>query len=884
MANLDSKRRASTSEAELPNLLPYLDKLTKSLLPGKHGDNAEDVHRRVHAGHCIRQSLLDASGATATQRKDQFRVQHGFQALLTALANVVHLQDASASDSEQLQLLLDYLQVLFGVLSAALQDHRGNQRFFRKRVDAGGWQSLKRILVQLLLPSETNAESTRPNALADRIFGCLLACALNDEYMTSLFSRFRNSRSDTQDEIAKRQTVGASQDSPAKEHDSLNSDKGVSGKYTIQNLLKTDADALATVQNPEALSIALELWETLETDSRFKEHQGLSLCQGVPSVIRYLATLSTHNLLALHTTPVLSNTLSYLLSSSLHDLDLAELQSLAVSLLQLGVTNLQDAHLLYREATSSPLVADVLFSALKMSHSPPYIHFDLSVHGFASVELPGIGRVFPPTSPSAGYTLTLWLYVVNFDPNSHTTLFGAFDSSQTCFMLVYLEKETRNLILQTSVTSSRPSVRFKSMAFRDKRWYHVAIVHRRPRNTMSSRASLFVDGEFVEQVRSNYPVPPPAVPSSGGVSSSRRSNPVQAFLGTPQDLATRIGKGLICSQWRLASAHLFGEALSDDLVAVYHQLGPRYHGNYQDRLGSFQTYEASAALNMRNESLHPGKEERSDIVTAVRQFASALLPESQILLNISPTAVLDDDENNKIDEQQLIKGLGKQASKNLRNVTRGRNALAINGAIPAINEALQHSSGFAVLTGDPVIVVPQALDDAAWRIGGCAAVGLSLVEAANSHVGITTALSILLESIKGSWRNSEAMERENGFGVLATLLAKKLDCGMGLESGIKDQHVSNMDTQKQYEKLSLEILSTILEFVGYRSDRPRDSVINNPLAYRVLLVDPHVWRNSTPAVQKLYYKQFVVFGADSKYHLFNAKRLSKMRKCCALSN
>jgi len=862
------------SKATFPDLQPNLDILRSSPPQGNTDDSTEDVHRRIHAGHCIRQILLDAS--SAHQGKDQFRVHHGFQALLTALATMVQLESDPDADAEQRRLVGDYLQTLFGILSAALQDHRGNQRFFRKRVDGGGWQSLKRALLQLLLPL-SDAKTISLQAPPERVFGCLLACALNDEFVTTFFSDFKNSGNNIHEGVV-------SQTSPSNKHELSRINQVGSRESANPSRLTTAVDAMATVRIPEALSIMLELWEQLETDTRIKDQRELTSFRGVPAVIRHIASLSTHNLLALHTTPLLGTLLSCLLSLSPQTSGLVELRSLAVSLLQLGVTSLDDAHLLYRHAASSPMIAELLLAALKMSHSPPYIHFDLSAHGFASVELPGIGRAFPPTSPSAGYTLTLWLNVVNFDPKSHTTLFGAFDSSQTCFMLIYLEKDTRNLILQTSVTSSRPSVRFKSITFRDNRWYHVVIVHRRPRTTMSSRASLFIDGEFIEQVKSNYPAPPPSVaPNLVGTNSGRRSHPIQAFFGTPQDLATRIGKGLVFSQWRLASGHLFGEALSDDLLAVYYQLGPKYQGNYQDRLGSFQTYEASAALNLRNESLHPGKEDKSEIVTAVRQFASVLLPESQIILNISPTVVLDDDENYNINEKQVVKGLGKQASKNLRQVTRGRNALAINGAIPAINEALHHSSGFAILTGNPTVVTPQYLDDAAWRIGGCAAVGLSLIEAAETPAGINNALNILLESVKSNWRNSEAMERENGFGVLATLLARKLNYGKASSSDNPDQHGSGENIHEEYEKLSIEVLTTVLEFVGYRPEKPRDSVINNPLAYRVLLVDPDLWRNSIPAVQRLYYKQFVVFGADSKYHLFNAKRLSKMRKCSTIS-
>lgn len=833
------------------------------------------LHTQIHAGQYLRQCLI---GSTDTSRhRDHFRLGDGFKGLLTAFEAVSESDDRLFSVSGELPVL-EYLQTLFSILSAALFEHRGNQRFFRDRVDGGGWQRLRQILKQLL-SSKAVQQVVSHVRLVERLLGCLLACAMNDETLIPLFSKFRASKGMSQELNSTNRN-----DAKAVPVDGDSSGDWKQAKPESKNtsstraLLRASIDSLAFVHNAEPLVILLELWRSLQDDETDGEHAGVPACQEVVGTIHYVGSLSTHNLAALHNSKLLSITLSYLTSSSLENRHLVELRSLAMLLLHMGVSNLDDARFLYAHAASSSLIAEVLLEALKISRSPSYVHFDLSIHGFSSIEIPGIGKAFPPEAWSAGYTISMWINVAHFEPDSHTTIFGAYESSQTCFVLVYLEKDSRNIILQTSVTSARPSIRFKSTAFEENRWYHVVIVHRKPRATISSRASLFIDGDFMEQVRSNYPVSPPTYNlSNDSRGAGRKSRSIQAFFGTPQDLASRLGKGLILSQWRLASAHLFGEALTDDLIAVHYQLGPRYYGNYQDCLGSFQTYKASAALNIRNEMLHPGKEERSDIVSAIRHKASALLPESQIILSISPSVILDDDDQNNIDEKQLLKGLSKQASKNFRAVTRGgRNALAINGSMPSINEALQYPSGFAVLTGDPAVVVPRSLDDASWGIGGCAAVGLALIDNAETYESILLALNILLESVKDSWRNSEAMERENGFGVLATLLDGKLNSK--LAKVLNDAAVETQrEALQQHESFSLELLLTLLKFVGYEPERPRDSSINNPLAYRVLLVDVDTWRSAAPAVQRLYYKQFVVFGVDSKYHYFNAKRLSKMR-------
>ena len=856
MASLAPRRRASTSAASqesVAELQGFLDDLSQR---ADDSDNDGGVQKKIQAGHRIRQTLLETS--SVNHARDTFRRLDGFDTLILTLREVSESYETHDNGKADISVLLDLMQIIFGILSAALQDHKGNQRFFRYRTNGGGWAAVKRVSLTMVLPKHAKKPSNTA-MIAERLFGSLLACALNDEMLTGFFGKLT------------RQIDGKLNDVQEKDQASF-----------TRTSLEKDLGTLAFLHNAEALSTMFELWNTFEDVPEAEGILGHSVILSVPIIINYIAGLSAHSLTALHGTGLLSAVLGSVTTTTHSVSCVAELRSLAIHLLSLGVSSLHDAHFLYRNAISSPTVSELLLSALQMSHSASYVHFDLSLHGYASIELPNIGRTFPPVSSSAGYTLSIWLHVVKFDPNSHTTLFGAFDSSQTCFVLVYFEKDTRNLILQTSVTSSRPSVRFKSTSFLEKRWYHISIVHRRPKPTSSSRASLFVDGEFVEQVKSHYPMLPPTISTStetvGSVPQDRVSNPVQGFLGTPQDLASRLGRGVVFTQWRLASAHLFGDALSDDLIAVYHQLGPRYNGNYQDSLGSFQTYQASAALNLRNESLHPGKEEKSDILTAIQQKASHLLPESKILLNISAMVVLDGNEQSTNDETQLVKCLSRPASKTLRNVTRGGcNALAINGAVPSINEALLHTFGFATITGDPAIAVPQSLDDAAWCIGGCAAVGLALLEAAYSHDAVIRALKILFESVRDNWRNSEAMERENGFGVLSSLLSGKMSSSpIKILSNIEPADNSNGDDTSQ-DKFPLEVLKLILGFVGYREDKPEDSVINNPLAYRVLLVDSEIWRGVGPSVQMLYYKQFTVFGVSSKYHRFNAKRLSRMR-------
>lgn len=863
----NSRSRASTvnyTESEAAELRGHLEKLESSVSSADESQLPQKLQNSINTVQSIRQSFC--TNATLNRMRDAFRHLNGFQILVEALRRTIRFLRRRQLTEYTTTIVLDLYQSLFGLLTAALQDHWGNRKYFRKRVRDGGWEALLSILKEAIKGNDFKCSGQK----AERIFSALFACGLQDDKLNKLFSDLERSGGTGQSVMAGSEQPRAIEPGrpTVKIEPSIRSDIGKA------------LGSQPFLHNAEAIAIAVELWLLRITEPADEDAITDIVTVALLEVSNCIVAIGTHSLVAMHAVGILRIILPAFLADSISKSQLAHLQELAVNLLTLGVTDLNDAHFLYRHASTSAKLAELLRIALKDSRIPPCIHFDLRLYGFASIELPDIGRTFPPLTSSPGYTLSMWLQVVHFDTESHTTLFGAFDSSQSCFVLVYLEKDTRNLILQTSVTASKPSVRFKSFVFEAKRWYHVCLVHRRPTTTASSRASLFIDGEFVEQVKAQYPASPPpgtsTADNSGLLSPGRKHKPVQAFLGTPQDLASKLGQGLVSSQWRLASAYLFNNVLSDDLIAVHRQLGPRYHGNYQDCLGSFQTYQASAALNLRNESLHPGREEKSEIVAAIRSKASALLPENRILLNFSPMMVLDDDDRNNVDETEMIKSLSKTSAKNLRTVTRGgRDAIVINGAVPSVNEALNHPYGFAVLTGDPAVVIPQSLDDASWRIGGCAPIGLSLVESASSHEDLLRALDILLGTIQDSWRNSEAMERENGFGVLATLLTTKLDKVYGAPK----MRSLDVDSQKDmYEELPFDVLCLILKFVGYQTDNLTDSVINNPLAYRILIVDLDIWRTSSTKVQRLYYEQFETFSTGSKHHHFNTKRLGRMRE------
>jgi hypothetical protein len=815
----------------------------------------------------VRQSLTDAP--PRSKSKDVFRQLRGLETLLHTLQNLSRIKPRSPEEKAD---VIGLLRISLTVLSDVLSEHSGNRRYFASRIENGGWNTLEKALDDLIF-LERGKYMTSEKDYA-QFAGSLLAFALGQDSIWSTFSSFgriQEAGRSARDDPAKEDAVNRIETAtlPSNDQEIL--------EQAVTNGIRNDIHDDDKIQNPEMIPIMVRIWLTL-TKAGNSSQTSLSMM----IAIRELAASSKSNLLAVHGSGILSNTLEEVLSGDLPAASNSLLKSLVNILMTNGVSDLSDGYRVFRKSMDSPEAAELLLASIKSSRVPSYIQFDLSLHGYSSIELSTINQSFPPTSSSAGYTFCAWIYIDKFDDTCHTTIFGAFDKTQTCFMLVYLEKKTRNLILQTSVRTSRPSIRFKATTFEEGQWYHIALVHRRPRTIYSSKAILHVDGELKEQIKCSYPISPPSTATDKHPSfrsSSPHTNPVQAFLGTPQDLALRLGKGVVTTCWSLASAHLFGESLSEDLLAVHYRLGPRYNGNYQDCLGSFQTYEASAALNMRNELLYPGKEDRSEIVAAIRSKASLLMPESRIFLNLSPESIMDDNDENNIDESQLIKSLSKSSAKSLYQWTQiNGNVIAINGAISCINEALTQPHGVAILTGNPSVVIPQSLDDVSWKIGGCVPVCLKMIDVARSREAVLLAVEILLESINKSWRNSEAMERQHGFGILAGLIRGKMGAGNVIASSVPGASSVIDGGPEERDKLSFGLLSIILGFVGYCHTKPKESIIVNQLAYRVLLVDFDMWRKSGTLIQKLYYKQFEIFGRVSTHHEFNSRRMLRMSK------
>lgn len=857
-----SGRELSKASEILQALLDQLATTVRSAKPAEYPnieallEHARQIHQHV------------AAAQPPSPPQDDFRRLNGFQALLDVLKAFSGFYNPQKRTVAERKSLFDLIHMVLAVISTNFRGHPGNRRYFQDRAEGGGWEALEQIIASIGV-----GDSDADLWTNSQLFGKLLSFALDDQRLDQLCGQLIPAPND---DTPREEPSDGDEDVPAvtKKEDPRAVDLGA-----MDQKIKDIIRPTTVIQNPEIFRTIVGFWESIPR-RRGAPVNPVSMI--VLNTLLAVASASSFNLSAIHGTGALSRFLRLLFAQDcvLADEEREKVLPLCKSLMSLGIDQLADAQFLLK--SDDPAASEFCLSMAEQYRGPAFIQFDLSLHGHGSVELPTLGRPFPPPS-APGYSFTTWVKFDRFDPRSHTTLFGVFDSTQTCFLLAYIERDTKNFILQTSVTSSRPSVRFKSVTFKEEAWYHIAIVHRRPKTLSTSKASLYVNGEFVEQIRSAYPNPPPPPPPpplsnastesfASFTSSSSKTNPVQAFLGTPRDLSTQIGPGLVLSKWSLASAHLFEDIMSDDFLAVHFRLGPRYQGNFQDCLGGFQTYEASASLGLRNETFHVGKEESSDILKAIRDKASTIMPESKVLMSTLPRAVFRTD--GKFMDSLLFRSLSKNAAGSLfHSTTKNGTAVAINAAVPCINDALVRLNGVSLLTGDPVLATPFYFDDNLWRLGGFTSVALKLVERASTAEELQRSVELMLICINSSWRNSEAMERDNGYAILSMLLRAKL----GYSMAASDNPSWRLQlTSDERNRLSFRLLSLVLHFVGYNSAEPLDSFILNPLAYRILLIDPDTWRKSAPRTQELYYKQFMTFAQRSKHHQFNSRRLLRM--------
>lgn len=819
----------------------------------------------------IRCLLLDAP--TDSLIKDDFRRFQGFETLL-CLVDVLSEGSHHASQKQshaQHELILRLLKSLLDVLAEVLKEHNGNRQYFSSHFENGGWDSLEKYLTRFDMLKNRTPYSFQTQKY---FFGMLFTFTTTDESLIDMF-RGVNGSPDEHENFASSGSESALASQAGKIMIGETNPKVMPADSSVRDLVASE-----TVWHPEMLQIIFSLLEHLLPKTSGASASTRQVVLAVLIALTQIVQSSFYNAIRVQSTSLQSRILAVLLRDTMPREETIALRELLSETLRFGIDDLSILNRLCHSACSSDEASALLLQSIRLSQQPSAFHFDLSLHGYASMEFGEVKEPFPPHE--TGYSLQMWLKVAEFDDSCHSTLFGALTQDQSCFLLLYIELGTRQLVLQTSVTGSRPSVRFKSMTFAPGIWYHIAITHKPSRSKTSSHATLFVDGLYCEQLKCYYPGSHVEDLSDHPGTTHRktgnqgRNNPTQAFIGTPHDLSPRLGRGVLKSRISIASLYLLSMVLPEDLIYVYKTLGPSYVGNFQDCLGSFQTYKGSADLNLRNETRYPPGDESSLITRAVRYRAGNINPEANVVLGVSPLMAMSKVVQSNKALHAITKLWPRLSIRTLKSYLNQASAgIVLNLGVPDQSKALQRSYGVGILTGGSIWYANNPVCESIGRVSGCVPVAVKLVQSAVSKDGLVRAVTIFFELVRTSWRNSETTERENGFSAIALLLERK----MLILTSDMSRDKSKASTDKQNGSLHLTILKLILNFVGYDEVSHENTLMLNPLAYSKLVIETTIWRRSDQETQSLYYRQFEVFAApDTKHSAFNLKRLKQMRQ------
>ncbi|KAI8082152.1 hypothetical protein BDF21DRAFT_338329, partial [Thamnidium elegans] len=289
--------------------------------------------------------------------------------------------------------------------------------------------------------------------------------------------------------------------------------------------------------------------------------------------------------------------------------------------------------------------------------------------------------------------------------------------------------------------------------------------------------------------------------------------------------------------------------LEKEAINLYFNLGARYKSLFQDSLRQFQTYEAATCLFLALRSMSKPsnrRESSQQLATAIKSASIQSIAESKILFAFFACNTLSEGTRTGL----TLTGISEATSNTISSEV-GSSRLILNSAIPKLDHAVYMPESMGYLIGEPIVAYPFGLDESIWKIGGCA-IALKLIEQSQNSETLSKSTAILFEIIRYSWRNSEDMERCHGYEILAYLLKQKR------------------------ELITVELFELLLTFIGKTPQSPEDSVINNPLAYRFVILNFEIWKKTSIPVQRAQLDQFILFLNTSKMRNFNSRRLPKI--------
>ncbi|KAG0657654.1 hypothetical protein C6P46_006308 [Rhodotorula mucilaginosa] len=480
------------------------------------------------------------------------------------------------------------------------------------------------------------------------------------------------------------------------------------------------------------------------------------------------------------------------------------------------------------------VAAELVLEGMRAAGDPATVSFDASRGRASCLRLPSVRKPFPPAAH--GYTFMAWMSVIEGPtPGSSPLLvFTAADPSLRTYVELSVTPELQ-LAIKTSLKT--PPAVFEGFTFVPGQLYHVAIVHQRPRFSPAAPIQLYINGQDAGSLRINYPAAPP------------KDWTVEARFGTPSDRIRLVSHPAVVGaaqgpRWHLGPSWLVYGDLSADFVQAAHLLGPRYGGNFQDRLSRFLSTPAAAAADVEADlgqqaAAGIDSTSKSSLSSTLQQRGSLVLPQSRIYFALSAINVLESPPPSRIlspDERVAIE----------KAVSNG--PTIVNTAKSGSVAAIAQSPDSLAVAENAAILRTSGLDEQVWIAGGTTLL-LKWIESATTVEQLELAVAIFVEALADSWRLCEEAENTRAYDILAITL------------------------RRHGKLITPELHATLLRLAGV--DEPDLSVVSSAPAIDNLICDFRLWSASSPAVQR----QHIAMVASLVQAEAGAVNVKKLRKC-----
>ncbi|KAJ3413074.1 hypothetical protein HDV05_008528, partial [Chytridiales sp. JEL 0842] len=484
---------------------------------------------------------------------------------------------------------------------------------------------------------------------------------------------------------------------------------------------------------------------------------------------------------------------------------------------------------------------DILIKSLRSGRTPDYLHFDMRVSNKGSIYIPDSGRSFPPAT---GYTFMTWFQVERFDSKSSVPIILMEDMENNVRLSIEVEESAPHRI---KIQTFKSTVVFEGTKIKEGLWYHLAVVHQKPRIT-SSTLELYINGALADRVKCGY------------LGHPGSASKIKTFLG----VGPREVKPDSSTKWNIGPLFFIEETLLDSItIRSIFKLGCEFSGSFQSTAlkGSGATSTLDAKLDRMSPTVgtpnkdslaEPAIDDPSPAVIASTNLISKMfsqmksggfsVPEDKILFSVIAGNAID----------LLTNSHQLELNNSINNLLKD---MPTEGFL--LNQ--QYGSKNCILLmeirGDVLVVCPNRFVDNLWKVGGILAL-IKLLESSFSSECLYKTVLLIVCAIQNIWRETDLSENQKYYEHFAYVLQSKLDL------------------------LNVPTIDAILSMAEIVLPNSSVTVIDNVQALQHIILDGILWK-APLGIQKYLIGHFIEllkFDAEDSSNIKSFTKIGMTRR------